>query len=81
MATCSIGLLILEHEGSYTSKEKSIKTIKCCCKPQMVCSVATRFVGTFGSTFSGFVHRLRGHHHPSLVPDKVLSTINLQPHC
>jgi hypothetical protein len=38
---------------------------------QMVCSVSTRFVGTFGSTFSGFVHRLRGHHHPSLVPDKV----------
>lgn len=37
---------------------------------QMVCSVATRFVGTFGSTFSGFVHRLRGHQHPGLVPDK-----------
>jgi len=38
---------------------------------QLVCSVATRFVGTFGSTFSGYIHRLRGHHQRALVPDKV----------
>mmetsp|Transcript_16668 Transcript_16668/g.49845 ORF Transcript_16668/g.49845 Transcript_16668/m.49845 type:complete len:554 (-) Transcript_16668:1366-3027(-) len=37
---------------------------------QVVCSAADRFVGTYGSTFSGFVHRMRGHHHPGLVPDK-----------
>jgi len=38
---------------------------------QVVCSVATRFVGTYGSTFTAYIHRMRGHHSAELVPDKV----------
>lgn len=43
---------------------------------QLVCSVASRFVGTFGSTFTALVHRLRGHHQSDLVPDKDMYFIN-----
>mmetsp|Transcript_20291 Transcript_20291/g.61131 ORF Transcript_20291/g.61131 Transcript_20291/m.61131 type:complete len:543 (+) Transcript_20291:2432-4060(+) len=43
---------------------------------QLVCSVATRFVGTYGSTFTANIHRMRGHHHPDLVPDKDTFYIN-----
>ena len=43
---------------------------------QLICSVGTRFVGSFGSTFTAFIHRIRGHHMTALVPDKGVFFIN-----
>ena len=37
---------------------------------QLVCSMGRRFLGTFGSTFSNYISRIRGYHSRSLVDDK-----------
>ena len=36
---------------------------------QLVCSMANRFIGAFGSTFTGYIHRLRGYRDRSLKLD------------
>ena len=36
---------------------------------QLVCSMAQRYMGGFGSTFSGYIHRLRGYRDPALGLD------------
>ena len=37
---------------------------------QLVCSMGRRFMGTFGSTFSNYISRMRGYHSRALVADK-----------
>lgn len=41
---------------------------------QVICSLAGRFLGTYGSPFTAYIHRLRGYHFKELVPDKVINT-------
>ena len=41
----------------------------------MVCPLR-RFLGTFGSTFSANINRIRGYHSPCLVPDKGIYFVN-----
>lgn len=36
---------------------------------QLVCSMAQKFIGSFGSTFTGYIHRLRGYRDLSLKID------------
>ena len=43
---------------------------------QLICSVGERFAGTFGSTFTGYIHRLRGYHAPAFIADKGVYFIN-----
>ena len=43
---------------------------------QLISSVGARFAGTFASTFSGYIHRIRGYHDRALVPDKGVYYIN-----
>lgn len=43
---------------------------------QLVCGMAHRFVGSFGSTFTGYVHRLRGYRDPALGLDPGMFFVN-----
>lgn len=43
---------------------------------QLVCSMAQRFVGSFGSTFTTYIHRLRGYRDPALGLDKAMFFLN-----
>lgn len=43
---------------------------------QLISSVAARFAGTFASTFTGYIHRIRGYHDPLLVLDKGVYYLN-----
>ena len=43
---------------------------------QLICSVGMRFAGTFGSTFTAYIHRIRGHHAKAFIPDKGVYFLN-----